>query len=368
MAWQKSTRDMHFFLSTLLALVSCLGYLGYAQPICQDLKAPFQYGEASYCPEYKGFGCCGEREERRARKWASYAQLKLRTEQEREICSDYSRNVSCLSCSPLAGRIFDSANDSIPLCRGYCVETYIKCRFSLLRMFKLHPWRKGLVSKFPQSMEELERDAEAFCEHYASDSPYCYPLVATMEREYTSPLEQTDCVCAIPIASGLRQPFAIVGAGDNSDRLFIMEQTGVVRILDKKRRILKQEPFLDMSSELMAHGYVHGMINIAFHPDYKQNGRVYVYYHYLLSGNINGSGVDLSTVNISEFHVNENIPNQVDHESRRLIFSVPYLRRNEPGFHVQAVGGGFFFKDGYLFLAIGELDETEGAQLRGQDL
>ena len=98
-ARQKSTRDMHFFLSTLLPLVACLGYLGYAQPICQDLKAPFQYGEASYCPEYNGFGCCGKREER---KWASYAQLKLRTEQ---ICSDYSRNLSCLSCSSLAGRI-----------------------------------------------------------------------------------------------------------------------------------------------------------------------------------------------------------------------------------------------------------------------
>ena len=106
------------------------------------------------------------------------------------------------------------------------------------------------MSKFPQSMEELERDAEAFCERYASDSPYCYPQVATMEREYTAPPEQTDCVCVIPIASGLRQPIAVVGAGDKSDRLFI-QQPGVVRILDKKRRILIEEPFLNVSSVLM---------------------------------------------------------------------------------------------------------------------
>ena len=220
------------------------------------------------------------------------------------------------------------------------------------------------MSRFPQSKEELERDAEAFCERYASDSPHCYPQVAAMEREYTAPPEQTDCVCAIPIASGLRQPLAVVGAGDNSDRLFIMEQPGVVRILDKKRRILIKEPFLNMTSQLMAHGEIDGVINIAFHPDYRRNGRVYVYYHYLLSGNINGSGVDLFTVNISEFQVDENNPNQVDYESQRLVFSLPFLKRYpEP----ELTGGGFFFNDGYLFLGIGVDEETE-LQPRGQDL
>ena len=53
-------------------------------------------------------------------------------------------------------------------------------------------------------------------------------------------------------------------------------------------------------------------MNIAFHPDFRQNGRVYVYYHSLLSRNVNGSGMGQVAVNISEFHVDENNPNEVD--------------------------------------------------------
>ena len=345
-------------------------HLQHTYPICQDLKAPFQYSEVSYCPEYNGFGCCGKREERHARKLALYTQLRLETEQEREICSDYLRNVSCLSCSPLAGRVFHSTNDRdhhIPLCHSYCVKMYIKCRFSLFRMFKLHPWEEGLVSKFSQSKEELESDAEAFCEYYASDSPHCYPQVAAMEREYTAPSEQSDCVCVIHIASGLRQPIAIVSAGDNSDRLFILEQPGVVRILDKKRQILIEEPFLNVSSVLMVKDEADGLMNIAFHPDFRQNGRVYVYYHSLLSENVNGSGMGQVAVNISEFHVDKNNPNQVDYESERLVFS-KLFQTQHPLYQLH--GGALFFKDGYLFFGLGEGDEIEGMEFlyRQQDL
>ena len=114
-----------------LALASLLGYtLAHETPICRDLRAPFEYPEAAYCPQYGGFGCCGKRDERRAEK-----SVPCITE-ERGGCAEYTRNISCLTCSPFSGRMF--GNDRIPLCRGYCVETYVKCRFSLLRMFKLH--------------------------------------------------------------------------------------------------------------------------------------------------------------------------------------------------------------------------------------
>lgn len=350
-----------------MALVVYLVHSACGQPLCRDLKAPFQYAEASYCPEYAGFGCCGKREERRANKLADFAQLKLGTVDEMEVCRDYSRNISCLACSPLAGRIFDSMNADIPLCKGYCVESYITCRFSLLRMFKLFPWRRGLVSKFPSTNEELEEDAAAFCEQYASDSPYCYPNVITFEREINAPSKQSDCVCAIPLASGLRQPLAIVGANDKSGRMFIMEQPGVVRILDEQRitpngpktNVLIEEPFLNMTNQLMAHGEFDGLINIAFHPKFIKNGRIFVYYHYLLQNNINGSGNNLFSMNISEFIVAKNNTNQVDYDTQRLIFSVTYEK-----FHdiPDSIGGAFFFKDGYLILGIGETEEGEAPE------
>ena len=358
----------------LLTLIACAVSLSFGQPLCRDLKAPFQYNQASYCPEYAGFGCCGKRDERQANKWADYAQLKLTTAEERAICSGYSRNISCLTCSPLAGRIFDTINEHIPLCLDYCVEVYIKCRFSLLRMFKLHPWRQGLVSKFPNTNQELERDSVVFCTEYASESPYCYPDVVALELEYMEPLEQTDCVCAIPVLSGLRQPLAIVGANDKSDRLFILEQPGVVRILDEQRigpkglksNVLIEEPFLNMTSQLMATSD-DGLMNMAFHPQYSINGRVYVYYHHLLQQNVSGSGVDLFSMNISEFRVAKDNSNQVDYDTQRLVFSVTYDKYENRAFP-ELIGGAFFFKDGYLFLGIGENEDAEGDVQEAQNL
>ena len=349
-------RALH--ISRSLAAVSlCIGYLAYAQPMCRDLKAPFQYAEASYCQEYNGFGCCGKRGERRAGKAAAVAQLKLKTDEERKICSDYSRNVSCLTCSPLAGRIFDSSNasnDRIPLCRGYCVETYVKCRFSLLRMFKLHPWRQGLVSKFPKSDEELESDAVAFCERYASDPPYCYPKVVAKEREFTAPPEQTDCVCVTPVATGLLQPLAMVDPADKSDRLFILEQAGLVKVFDRRTNHILEESFLDITSRLLAdknttvHLYIYGLMNMVLHPDFISNRLLYVFYIQTLNVT---NDLGLYSVNISEFLVDENDPNKVDYESERLIFSNLY-EKTVPAFHLH--GGGLFFKNGYLYIALGK--------------
>lgn len=231
------------------------------------------------------------------------------------------------------------------------------------------------MSKFPQSKEELESDAVAFCQRYASNPPYCYPIVAELENEMTPlPANQTGCVCAIPVASGLRQPLAVTGAGDKSDRLFIMEQQGLVRIWGRRNGLI-EEPFLDMQSilsrtvepdKLINIANIDDLINIAFHPNYKRNGRVYVYYHSLLSFNVSGSGAHLFSLNVSEFQVNRRNQNQVDYKSQRLVFSTSYLKHHPAEFDL--TGGGFFFKDGYLFIAIGETEEAEGVQLRGQDL
>ena len=328
-------RSEDVFLSLLVA---CTGYLVCsAQPICRDLLAPFPYGEASYCPEYSGFGCCGKKEERRASKWAADAQLRLITDEEKAFCSDYTRNVSCLTCSPLAGRIFDRASgERIPLCRPYCEEMYMECRFSLLRLFKLHPWREGLVSKFPSDRDTLQRDAERFCERYASESPHCYPEVTSLERQFTTPppAEETDCVCLVPVVTEMPQLLTIVGAGDKTDRLFIVEQIGVVWVLDEQRSgrgsskvsVLLEEPFLNITSLLMVHGIADGLLNLVFHPKFPENGRLFVFYSYELATDIDDEGTDLFSLNLTEFRVSRENRNKVDYDSERLVFSLAYKK------------------------------------------
>src|SRR4051794_16822848 len=75
------------------------------------------------------------------------------------------------------------------------------------------------------------------------------------------------------IASGLQNPVAITHANDN--RLFITLQPGQIVIYDGTR-ILSQ-PFLDIRS-LVRFGGEQGLLSVAFHPRYSENGFFYVYY------------------------------------------------------------------------------------------
>src|ERR1700754_842150 len=78
------------------------------------------------------------------------------------------------------------------------------------------------------------------------------------------------------IASGLSNPVDIVSPKDGTNRLFIVQQRGTIRIWDGDQ--LLSTPFLDISG-LLAPGDERGLLSMAFHPDYKNNGLFYVYYN-----------------------------------------------------------------------------------------
>lgn len=66
-----------------------------------------------------------------------------------------------------------------------------------------------------------------------------------------------NCYCAQEVLSGLRQPVAVVHCGDGSQRLFVLEREGIVRILDHDLELIK-EPFLDIH-KLVQNGLKVGM-------------------------------------------------------------------------------------------------------------
>ena len=71
------------------------------------------------------------------------------------------------------------------------------------------------------------------------------------------------------VASGLKSPVFVTGAGDGSGRLFIVEQPG--RILVMKNGQVLPTPFLDIRSKV-AFGGERGLLGLAFHPDFALNG------------------------------------------------------------------------------------------------
>ena len=77
------------------------------------------------------------------------------------------------------------------------------------------------------------------------------------------------------IARGLSSPVFITHSGDNNGRLFIVEQTGRIRVI--RNGVLQSAPFLDLRSKVSTGGE-RGLLGLAFHPDYKWNRKFYVNY------------------------------------------------------------------------------------------
>src|SRR5262249_14466350 len=132
-------------------------------------------------------------------------------------------------------------------------------------------------------------------------------------------------------------PLYVTSALDGSDRLFIVEQTG--RILVLSQDSLVGTPFLDITARVHSGGEL-GLLGLAFHPDYHDNGRFFV--NYTRDG---PSG--LETV-ISEFSASDPGANQAVPESEKIIltFSQPFTNHK---------GGMLAFgPDGYLYIAAGD--------------
>ena len=338
---------MYFTQSLYPILLSLVLPSSWSHPQCLDFQPPFQESALSYCSEYADFGCCVVSDEAGIRERVD-SQLAGLSGSQRQLCGDYLKNISCFVCSPYAAHLFETEGGGQPravpeLCGSYCEEAYTSCRAPLLASLDLRPWEDGLVSEQPQDQEELEGDAKAFCDFYIpEDSPYCYPQVLDgpdLEGFSTEQVGELGCLCGQPVATGLRNPLAAVHAGDGSGRLFIVEQIGVIHVLDREHNLLP-EPFLDINVLTSASkGDERGLLGVAFHPNHSQNGLFYVYY----STSINRQHYS----NLSEFRVNTSNRDTWDPNSERVILSLrqPFSNHN---------GGQLLFKDGYLLVFLGD--------------
>ena len=75
---------------------------------------------------------------------------------------------------------------------------------------------------------------------------------------------------------GFRQPLYLTHAGDGSGRMFVVEKNGTIRIV-KGDQVLGT-PFLDIASKVRSSGNEQGLLGLAFHPRYAENGRFFVGY------------------------------------------------------------------------------------------
>ena len=99
----------------------------------------------------------------------------------------------------------------------------------------------------------------------------CQFSVATAGGGLTPPLDPV----LTPFQSGFSDAVAIRNAGDGSNRLFVVEQGGRIKIIDNG--VTLATPFLNIDPLTNGTGE-QGLLGLAFHPNYAVNGYFYVYY------------------------------------------------------------------------------------------
>jgi glucose/arabinose dehydrogenase len=152
------------------------------------------------------------------------------------------------------------------------------------------------------------------------------------------------------LAGGLDSPVWVGSPPGDTERVFVLELEGRVRIV--KRGALLDDPFLDLTAQVIP-GAQGGLLGLAFHPDYASNGWFYVYY------SIGGPSSMLE-----RYRVSSHDPDHADPSSAWPMLAAPIVSPLQ--YHM---GGGLDFGlDGRLYLGIGDERDTPTGSCAAQRL
>jgi len=154
-------------------------------------------------------------------------------------------------------------------------------------------------------------------------------------------------------ADGFIRPIAVRHAGDGSGRLFVVEQAGQILIVDGG--LVLAMPFLDISSVVDSTGNEQGLLGLAFHPNFSNNGLFFVNYTY-----DPGPGPDRTRV--ERYEVSATNPNHADVSSPFEVLDFAQNGSNHNG------GDIHFGPDGYLYVAVGDGGGSQDPDALAQNL
>lgn len=167
----------------------------------------------------------------------------------------------------------------------------------------------------------------------------------------TSPINGNLAVVEAFPSLSFERPVDFQHANDNSKRLFVVEQRGVISVFENNPKTSAKSEFLSIESKVDDSGNEEGLLGLAFHPDYKSNGFFYVNY----------TAKNSNRTVISRFKVSASNPNQADPASEMILleFDQPYSNHN---------GGQIAFgPEGYLYIAVGDGGSGGDPQGNGQN-
>jgi len=151
------------------------------------------------------------------------------------------------------------------------------------------------------------------------------------------------------------RPIVVTHAGDGTNRLFVAEQEGIIKVLKNDQETDEATVFLDIDERCVYadNQNEEGLLGFAFHPKFKQNGEFFVYYTSAEQDHLS---------KVSRFKVSKDDPNTADASSEEVILRVPQPFWNHNG------GTLAFGPDGYLYVGLGDGGSGNDPNGNGQNL
>lgn len=153
----------------------------------------------------------------------------------------------------------------------------------------------------------------------------------------------------VQVASGVSKPTGMAFLPGAADRFLVLSQVGIITLFEKGQAL--PAPFLDISTKVGSGGNEQGLLGIALHPQFEQNGYFFINY----------TGIDGNTV-IARYQVSANHPNQADPGSEKVLLRVEQPFANHNG------GSMVFGPDGYLYMGLGDGGSAGDPHGNGQNL
>jgi glucose/arabinose dehydrogenase len=147
------------------------------------------------------------------------------------------------------------------------------------------------------------------------------------------------------------RPVELTHAGDGTNRLFVLEQRGVIHVFENRPDVERTEVFLDLREVVLREGNEEGLLGLAFHPRFRENGELIVYYSTRPRSSI-----------VSRFRVSKDDPNRVDRDSEEKLLQIPQPYSNHNGGSIR------FGPDGYLYIGLGDGGKANDPHGHAQNL
>ncbi len=148
------------------------------------------------------------------------------------------------------------------------------------------------------------------------------------------------------------RPLFLTAPPDGSNRIFVVEQNGVIRVFPNDENVIASTVFLDIRTQVLSPGGEEGLLGFALAPDYAASGYFYTYY----------SVASPRRTRLSRWRVSTGDPNLADASSEEVLLSIPQPFSNHNG------GSMAFGPDGMLYLAVGDGGSGNDPQNNAQDL